>query len=132
MTILFASGDDGVGCNTLGSRFEPNWPATSAYVTAVGGTILSSESPLLIQSDSTYRTRVARTQPHTHDRNRTHTHATAHTHTHTHHTANTASCTSAPCTTPSQCLLPLLIVVIAITTMTGSSPRSRYLEVIFW
>jgi subtilase family serine protease len=37
----------------LGSRFEPNWPATSAYVTAVGGTILSSESPLLIQSDST-------------------------------------------------------------------------------
>lgn len=51
-SILFASGDDGVGCNTLGSRFEPNWPATSAYVTAVGGTILSSESPLLIQSDS--------------------------------------------------------------------------------
>ncbi len=51
---------------------------------------------------------------------------------HTHHTANTASCTTAPCTAPSQCLLPLLIVVIAITTMTGSSPRSRYLEGIFW
>jgi len=36
-SILFASGDDGVGCNTACSYFVPNFPATSPYVTAVGG-----------------------------------------------------------------------------------------------
>ena len=36
-SILFASGDDGVGCNAACSKFVANWPASSPYVTAVGG-----------------------------------------------------------------------------------------------
>lgn len=36
-SILFASGDDGVGCNAQCSKFVANWPASSPYVTAVGG-----------------------------------------------------------------------------------------------
>lgn len=51
-TIIFASGDDGVGCNSAGTKFQPNWPASSPYVTAVGGVVLASASPLDIQSDS--------------------------------------------------------------------------------
>ena len=35
MSVLFASGDDGAGCD--GTTFEPNFPASSPYVTAVGG-----------------------------------------------------------------------------------------------
>ena len=35
-TVLFASGDSGVNCE--GGKFYPAWPASSAYVTAVGGT----------------------------------------------------------------------------------------------
>ena len=39
-TILFASGDSGVSCRVKGRKktFSPNWPASSPYVTAVGGT----------------------------------------------------------------------------------------------
>jgi tripeptidyl-peptidase-1 len=36
ITILFASGDDGTGCN--GKTFVPSFPASSPYVTTVGGT----------------------------------------------------------------------------------------------
>eukprot|EP00042_Codosiga_hollandica_P054389 m.735240 g.735240 ORF g.735240 m.735240 type:complete len:568 (-) comp58890_c0_seq2:114-1817(-) len=38
-SILFASGDSGAGCNK--SIFVPNFPASSPYVTTVGGTILT-------------------------------------------------------------------------------------------
>jgi tripeptidyl-peptidase-1 len=38
VSIFFASGDDGVGCNTQGTAFVPDYPASSPYVTAVGGT----------------------------------------------------------------------------------------------
>jgi tripeptidyl-peptidase I len=39
LTILFASGDDGVyGRRGSGKRFHPSFPATSPYVTSVGGT----------------------------------------------------------------------------------------------
>jgi tripeptidyl-peptidase-1 len=39
-TFLFATGDDGVYCKRKGIRkvYTPNWPASSPYVTAVGGT----------------------------------------------------------------------------------------------
>uniref|UniRef100_A0A6B2L1F0 Peptidase S53 domain-containing protein n=1 Tax=Arcella intermedia TaxID=1963864 RepID=A0A6B2L1F0_9EUKA len=41
ISLLFASGDDGVGGDDSGcSRFVPGYPATSPYVTAVGGTTL--------------------------------------------------------------------------------------------
>jgi len=43
-SILFASGDDGTGCYKLCSKFEPNWPASSAYVTSVGGIALKSST----------------------------------------------------------------------------------------
>jgi len=36
-SILFASGDDGAGCNNNQNAFMPNFPASSPYVTAVGG-----------------------------------------------------------------------------------------------
>jgi tripeptidyl-peptidase-1 len=36
-SILFSSGDDGCGCNSACSKFVSNWPASSPYVTAVGG-----------------------------------------------------------------------------------------------
>ena len=37
ISLLFASGDSGANCQT-GHTFQPNWPAASPYVTAVGGT----------------------------------------------------------------------------------------------
>ena len=40
LSILFASGDDGAGCKK--EKFAPNFPATSPYVTSVGGTALSN------------------------------------------------------------------------------------------
>ena len=47
-TVLFASGDSGVNCEEGSSHtFQPAWPASSAYVTAVGGT----ESPTKVWSD---------------------------------------------------------------------------------
>mmetsp|Transcript_33937 Transcript_33937/g.73160 ORF Transcript_33937/g.73160 Transcript_33937/m.73160 type:complete len:414 (-) Transcript_33937:55-1296(-) len=39
VSLLFASGDDGVGSN---GAFRPNFPATSPWVTSVGGTILGN------------------------------------------------------------------------------------------
>lgn len=44
-TILFASGDSGVSCSRKGSKrvYTPNWPASSPYVTAVGGTESTSK-----------------------------------------------------------------------------------------
>jgi len=36
VTVLFASGDNGVGC-TNNCVNQPNWPASSPFVTAVGG-----------------------------------------------------------------------------------------------
>lgn len=36
ISLLFASGDSGANCQS--NKFEPNWPAASPYVTAVGGT----------------------------------------------------------------------------------------------
>ncbi|NWT81720.1 TPP1 peptidase, partial [Lanius ludovicianus] len=41
LTILFASGDDGAGCRRVHSgnhTFRPSFPASSPYVTTVGGT----------------------------------------------------------------------------------------------
>ena len=46
-TVLFASGDSGVNCKGLTRKFQPSWPPSSAYVTAVGGT----ESPTEVWSD---------------------------------------------------------------------------------
>jgi tripeptidyl-peptidase I len=34
-SILFASGDDGAGCNSAGTQFAPNFPGSNPYVTAV-------------------------------------------------------------------------------------------------
>jgi subtilase family serine protease len=39
LSILFASGDSGAGC--ANHTFVPNFPASSPYVTAVGGTVLT-------------------------------------------------------------------------------------------
>jgi len=41
VSILYASGDDGVGCHKSACVNEPNWPASSPYVTAVGGFVYS-------------------------------------------------------------------------------------------
>ncbi|XP_028908370.1 tripeptidyl-peptidase 1 [Ornithorhynchus anatinus] len=41
LTLLFASGDSGAGCRTVSSGnhvFRPSFPASSPYITAVGGT----------------------------------------------------------------------------------------------
>jgi len=43
ITLLFASGDSGANCKD--SKFNPNMPATSPYVTAVGGTQPASGYP---------------------------------------------------------------------------------------
>ena len=40
ITVLFASGDSGVGCNAKGNAFAPTFPASSPWVTAVGGTTI--------------------------------------------------------------------------------------------
>jgi len=36
-SILFSSGEIGTGCNAECTRFRPLWPATSPYITSVGG-----------------------------------------------------------------------------------------------
>ena len=36
-SVLFASGDSGVACHGLQEKFNPNWPASSPYITTVGG-----------------------------------------------------------------------------------------------
>ena len=41
-TVLFASGDSGVECKggiDTGKKYHPNWPASSPYITSVGGTV---------------------------------------------------------------------------------------------
>ena len=38
-TLLFASGDSGVDCPSFKASFRPLWPASSPYVTVVGGTL---------------------------------------------------------------------------------------------
>ena len=53
-TIFFASGDDGVGCGSSSCTpngnplLEPNWPATSPYVTAVVCTTLHLGSIMIL------------------------------------------------------------------------------------
>ena len=44
-TVLFASGDSGVECKFKGGKlvYTPNWPASSPYVTTVGGTASKTE-----------------------------------------------------------------------------------------
>ncbi|XP_065192050.1 tripeptidyl-peptidase 1-like [Sycon ciliatum] len=49
-SILFASGDDGAGCHK--QVFRPNFPATSPYVTSVGGTQLSGEAEMGVSFSS--------------------------------------------------------------------------------
>jgi len=44
-SILFASGDDGTGCTSC-RRFSPNWPASSPYITSVGGIYLDGSKPI--------------------------------------------------------------------------------------
>mmetsp|Transcript_1547 Transcript_1547/g.4224 ORF Transcript_1547/g.4224 Transcript_1547/m.4224 type:complete len:591 (-) Transcript_1547:119-1891(-) len=47
VSILFASGDQGVwGREGVGSKFHPDFPAGSPYVTAVGGTDFATKSKL--------------------------------------------------------------------------------------
>jgi len=43
-SILFASGDNGVGCTAKCDKFVPNWPASSPYVTTVGGMYVQGTS----------------------------------------------------------------------------------------
>eukprot|EP00658_Telonema_sp_P-2_P007543 TRINITY_DN12818_c0_g1_i4.p1 TRINITY_DN12818_c0_g1~~TRINITY_DN12818_c0_g1_i4.p1 ORF type:complete len:292 (-),score=84.81 TRINITY_DN12818_c0_g1_i4:161-1036(-) len=38
ISLMFASGDDGVGSDCKDGKFDAKWPAGSPYVTAVGGT----------------------------------------------------------------------------------------------
>ena len=38
ISLLYASGDEGANCERLGRAFAPEWPSSSPYVTAVGGT----------------------------------------------------------------------------------------------
>ncbi|XP_025972990.2 tripeptidyl-peptidase 1 [Dromaius novaehollandiae] len=54
LTILFASGDEGAGCRRVpggNHTFRPSFPASSPYVTAVGGT--SFKNPFLITAEVT-------------------------------------------------------------------------------
>uniref|UniRef100_A0A8C4V479 Tripeptidyl-peptidase 1 n=1 Tax=Falco tinnunculus TaxID=100819 RepID=A0A8C4V479_FALTI len=54
LTILFASGDDGAGCRRVRSgnhTFRPSFPASSPYVTTVGGT--SFKNPFLVTAEVT-------------------------------------------------------------------------------
>ncbi|XP_038626416.1 tripeptidyl-peptidase 1 [Tachyglossus aculeatus] len=52
LTLLFASGDSGAGCRTVASGthvFRPSFPASSPYITAVGGT--SFRNPFLVTDE---------------------------------------------------------------------------------
>ncbi|XP_057268643.1 tripeptidyl-peptidase 1 [Pezoporus wallicus] len=54
LTILFASGDDGAGCRRVRSgnhTFRPSFPASSPYVTTVGGTTF--KNPFLVTAEVT-------------------------------------------------------------------------------
>jgi tripeptidyl-peptidase-1 len=47
-TLMFASGDQGVwGRSGVGTQFHPDFPAGSPYITAVGGTDFTNNSPSL-------------------------------------------------------------------------------------
>jgi len=51
-SVLFASGDQGVwGRSGVGLKFHPDFPASSPYITAVGGTDFKSISPSLTSHD---------------------------------------------------------------------------------
>ena len=41
ISVLIASGDSGAGCDDKSTAFVPNFPTSSPYATAVGGTLLS-------------------------------------------------------------------------------------------
>jgi len=45
-TILFASGDSGVGCNADRNQFVPEWPGSSPSVLSVGATRIDTDSEL--------------------------------------------------------------------------------------
>ncbi|XP_015708022.1 tripeptidyl-peptidase 1 [Coturnix japonica] len=54
LTVLFASGDDGAGCRRVpggNHTFRPSFPASSPYVTTVGGT--SFKNPFLVTEEVT-------------------------------------------------------------------------------
>ncbi|XP_010226079.1 PREDICTED: tripeptidyl-peptidase 1 [Tinamus guttatus] len=54
LTVLFASGDDGAGCRRVSRgnhTFRPSFPASSPYVTTVGGT--SFKNPFLVTAEVT-------------------------------------------------------------------------------
>ncbi|KAK2524764.1 tripeptidyl-peptidase 1 isoform X2 [Columba livia] len=54
LTVLFASGDDGAGCRRVSGgnhTFRPSFPASSPYVTTVGGT--SFKNPFLVTAEVT-------------------------------------------------------------------------------
>ncbi|XP_061845816.1 tripeptidyl-peptidase 1 [Colius striatus] len=54
LTILFASGDDGAGCRRVSGgnhTFRPSFPASSPYVTTVGGTAF--KNPFLVTAEVT-------------------------------------------------------------------------------
>ncbi|XP_035166959.1 tripeptidyl-peptidase 1, partial [Oxyura jamaicensis] len=54
LTVLFASGDDGAGCRRVpggNHTFRPSFPASSPYVTTVGGT--SFKNPFLVTAEVT-------------------------------------------------------------------------------
>lgn len=52
-SVLVASGDSGAFCDSSNGTLEPSYPASSAFVTAVGGTTL------YLNSDSTYEGEAA-------------------------------------------------------------------------
>jgi tripeptidyl-peptidase-1 len=41
VSVMFASGDSGAGCNRACNTFVPNWPASDPWITAVGGVYLA-------------------------------------------------------------------------------------------
>ncbi|KFV69113.1 Tripeptidyl-peptidase 1, partial [Dryobates pubescens] len=52
LSVLFASGDDGAGCRRVSGgnhTFRPSFPASSPYVTTVGGT--SFKNPFLVTTE---------------------------------------------------------------------------------
>ena len=60
ITITVSSGDDGALSssarkNPLGCAYHPSFPATSPYVTAVGGTMVSDFDNYLLHCDSVIR-----------------------------------------------------------------------------
>ncbi|KNC49838.1 uncharacterized protein AMSG_11940 [Thecamonas trahens ATCC 50062] len=47
VSVLFASGDSGVGCDAAGTAFSPTFPAGTPWVTAVGGTRLTDKGEVV-------------------------------------------------------------------------------------